>query len=107
MAVSPSTIARGWVTHGERREFAARAGVLDGLERTGFFALPAAFFARTDILLRESLWSFRSALSTYRIDRCNLVAFFARTSVLLREAPGSLLSAIQIECPPEAGDRPR
>jgi hypothetical protein len=60
----------------------ARVDFFARIVRAGFFAL-FALVAATGILLSESLWSFRSALSTYRIDRGGLVDPFARTDVLL------------------------
>lgn len=87
--ISPRRIARGLVdgagTEVARAgtESVARVDFLARIVCVGFFAL-FAFFAGTRILLSESLWSFRSALSTYRIDRGGFVDPFTRTDVLLR-----------------------
>jgi hypothetical protein len=92
--ISPRRIARGLADSAGAevaRTGVARTGTetvarMDFFARivgVGFFAL-FALFAGTDILLSESLWSFRSALSTYRIDRGGLVDPFTRTDVLLR-----------------------
>jgi len=59
----------------------ARVEFFGRIDCVGFFA----FFTRTDILLSESLWSFRSAQSKYRIERAGFVGSFTRTEVLLRE----------------------
>jgi hypothetical protein len=87
--MSPRRIARGLADR-EGTEIArtgtgsaARVDFFARMVGVGFFALFARF-AGTDILLSESLWSFRSALSTYRIDRGGLVDPFTRTDVLLR-----------------------
>ena len=79
--ITPRAIACGFIAHGTRREFLARGVLLGRLDRDAF----SVFFARTDILLRESLWSFRSAESKYRIDRGGFVAFFGDTDILLRQ----------------------
>jgi hypothetical protein len=60
------------------------ARIVGRIDRVGFRAF-LAFFAGTDILLSESFWSFRSAESTYRIDRAGLDRLFTRTDVLLGE----------------------
>lgn len=87
--ISPRRIARGLVDRTGTE--VARTGTgsvarVDFFARivcVGFFAL-FALFAGTGILLSESLCSFRSALSTYRIDRGGFVDPFTRTDVLLR-----------------------
>lgn len=84
--INPRRMTRGLVDRGATE--VARIGT-DSVARVDFFARIVgvgffALFAGTDILLSESLWSFRSALSTYRIDRGGLVDPFTRTDVLLR-----------------------
>src|SRR5438445_13891934 len=74
---------RALIVHGKRREILARAEFLD---RTGRGSL-VVFFVGTDILLKEILRSFLSALSMYRISRGGSFAFFTRTDSLLTEAP--------------------
>jgi hypothetical protein len=87
--ISPRRIARGLIDSAATEvartgtESVARVDFFARIVGVGFFAL-FALFAGTDILLSESLWSFRSALSTYRIDRGGLVDPFTRTDVLLR-----------------------
>ena len=65
---------RALIVHGKRREILARAEFLD---RTGRGSL-VVFFVGTDILLKEILRSFLSALSMYRISRGGSFAFFTR-----------------------------
>jgi hypothetical protein len=60
------------------------SGLFERVDRVAFLAF-LAFFAGTDILLSESFWSFRSAESTYRIDRGGLDGLFTRTDILLGE----------------------
>jgi len=60
------------------------AGFFGRIDRVVDFLAFLVFFAGTDILLSESLWSFRSAWSTYRIDRGGF-GLFTRTDVLLGE----------------------
>ena len=60
-------------------------GFFGRIDRVVDFRALRVFFAGTDILLSESLWSFRSAESTYRIDRGGLDGLFTRTDVLLGE----------------------
>jgi hypothetical protein len=87
--ITPSRIARGLVDRAGTEvartgtESVVRVDFFARIVGVGFFAL-FAFFAGTGILLSESLWSFRSALSTYRIDRGGFVDPFTRTDVLLR-----------------------
>jgi hypothetical protein len=59
-------------------------GVFGRIDRVVDFLAFLVFFAGTDILLSESRWSFRSAWSTYRIDRGGF-GLFTRTDVLLGE----------------------
>jgi len=61
-----------------------RAGLFGRIDRVVAFRAFLVFFAGTDILLSESFWSFRSAWSTYRIDRGGF-GLFTRTDVLLVE----------------------
>ena len=58
--------------------------IVGRIDRVAFLAF-LAFFAGTDILLSESFRSFRSAESSYRIDRGGLDRLFTRTDVLLGE----------------------
>ena len=62
------------------------AGFFRRIERVVDFLAFLVFFAGTDILLSESFWSFRSAESTYRIDRGGLDRLLTRTDVLLGES---------------------
>lgn len=86
--INPRRMTRGLVDRGATEvarigtDSVARVDFFARIVCVGFFAL-FALFAGTDILLNESLWSFRSALSTYRIDRGGFVDPFTRTDVLL------------------------
>jgi hypothetical protein len=71
---------------------AFRAGFFGRIDRVVDFLAFLVFFAGTDILLSESLWSFRSAESTYRIDRGGFAGLFTRTDVLLGETRWNSLS---------------
>jgi hypothetical protein len=73
--------------------------IVGRIDRIAFLAF-LAFFAGTDILLSESFWSFRSAESSYRIDRGGLDRLFTRTDILLGETRwNSEVSEEQMECP--------
>ena len=61
------------------------AGFFARIDRVVDFLAFLAFFAGTAILLSESLLSFRSAESTYRIDRGGFAGLFTRTDILLGE----------------------
>jgi len=61
------------------------AGFFGRIDRVVDFLAFLVFFAGTEILLSESFWSFRSAESTYRIDRGGFAGLFTRTDVLLGE----------------------
>jgi hypothetical protein len=80
--------------------------IVGRIDRVAFLAF-LAFFAGTDILLSESFWSFRSAESSYRIDRGGLDGLFTRTDVLLGETRwNSEVSEEQMKCPCRKTDRP-
>jgi hypothetical protein len=68
------------------------AGFFARIDRVVDFRAFLVFFAGTDILLSESFWSFRSAESTYRIDRGGFAGLCTRTDVLLGETRGTLES---------------
>ena len=85
--IAPAKTARG-VSTGTALMSGVGAGlfarIVGRIDRVAFRAF-LAFFAGTDILLSESFWSFRSAESTYRIDRAGLDRLSTRTDVLLGE----------------------
>jgi hypothetical protein len=84
-----------------------RAGLFGRIDCVVALRAFLVFFAGTDILLSESFWSFRSAESSYRIDRAGLDGLFTRTDVLLGETRWySEVSEEQMECPCQKKDRP-
>jgi hypothetical protein len=94
--IAPTTTAGRLNAQRGRVACFAPAALFDWIDRAGRFAL----FFSSAILLSESFWSFRSALSKYRIDRFGVVPFFARTSILLRKVPGALRKVPGAVSPP-------
>src|SRR5262245_48703275 len=78
--------------------------IVGRIDRVAFLAF-LAFFAGTDILLSESFWSFRSAESSYRIDRGGLERLFTRTDTSSGDRWIFQVSEEQMECPYQKKDR--
>src|SRR5262245_55001881 len=78
--------------------------IVGRIDRVAFLAF-LVFFAGTGILLSESFRSFRSAESSYRIDRGGFDGLFTRTDTSSGDRWIVRVSEEQRECPCQKTDR--